>query len=82
MTGRTAIETIGDLLDGGYSLHAYCERDDCRHSSRLDLDALAARLGRDHGALHRDLVPHLRCSACGEAVRLSLRMAPPASRAR
>ena len=47
----------------GLSIRAHCV--DCRHSEQLDLKALARRLGPDHGALHKDLVPLLRCRACG-----------------
>ncbi|WP_157929528.1 hypothetical protein [Phyllobacterium zundukense] len=31
---------------------------------KLDLEALAAKLGRDHGTLLADLVPNLKCSKC------------------
>jgi hypothetical protein len=32
---------------------------------KLDLEALADRLGTDHGSLHDQLVPKLKCSKCG-----------------
>ncbi|MDQ0349714.1 hypothetical protein J2S76_004165 [Ancylobacter vacuolatus] len=48
----------------------------CRHHRELDLPALAARLGPDHGALHADLVPRLRCAECGSK-RIALTMLPP-----
>lgn len=30
-----------------------------------DLDMLAEKLGRDHGAMAQDLRPRLKCSRCG-----------------
>lgn len=60
-----AINTIGALIDGGYQLAIHCDSLDCRHSAWADLPVLAERLGRDHGTMHDDLVPKLRCSKCG-----------------
>lgn len=63
MASRSMNGTLGECLDNGYGLTATCTL--CWHSARLDLDALAANLGRDHGALRDDLVPKLRCTPCG-----------------
>lgn len=52
--------TLGDLIDGGYRLTVYCA---CGHEADLDLEALAARLGRGHSYLRPDLP--LVCGACG-----------------
>ena len=30
-----------------------------------ELQVLAQKLGRDHSAMHKDLAPKLKCSACG-----------------
>lgn len=75
------INTIGALIDGGYSLFMYCEEangwDRCGYSKQLDLEKLAARLGRDHGSMHDDLIPHhLYCLKC-QSRNVSLRLHPP-----
>lgn len=57
--------TIGAMLDAGMSLSAVCYREGCRHSAPLDLNRLAAKLGREHSTLRKDLCPRLVCSACG-----------------
>lgn len=41
--------TRGALIDNGYTLWAHCYARDCHHSSQVDLDKLAARLGRNQG---------------------------------
>ena len=55
--------TFRGMVYFGLSIRAHCVA--CRHEHVLDLEALARRLGPDHGALHKDLVPKLRCRACG-----------------
>jgi len=55
--------TLGECLDNGYGIAATCTA--CWHSAGLDIAVLAAKLGRDHGALRDDLVPKLRCTKCG-----------------
>jgi hypothetical protein len=57
--------TIGGLIDHGYTLWASCQRPGCKHASRIDLQMLAKKLGRNHGAMHKVLAPKLKCSACG-----------------
>lgn len=57
--------TIGYMLDAGFDLWAQCYSPDCRRMAKLDLGALAARLGREHSTLRKDLCPRLKCSACG-----------------
>lgn len=66
-------ETIQDAIDLGETIRANCNT--CQHHAVLDLIALRSRLGPDHGALHRDLAPLLRCSACG-GKSISLTMTP------
>lgn len=66
-------ETIQGAIDLGETIRADCN--ECRHHAVLDLLALRDRLGPEHGALHRDLVPLLRCSACG-GKNISLTMLP------
>jgi hypothetical protein len=43
----------------------FCHRRGCKHSSKMDLQMLAKELGRNHSAMHKDLAPRLKCSACG-----------------
>jgi len=54
--------TLGECIKYGYRITAYCNG--CHHNVALDLPALAEKLGEDHGALHNDLVPKLRCVEC------------------
>lgn len=62
MASRSMNGTLGECIENGYGVTATCT--ECWHSARLDIEALAAKLGRDHGALHDDLVPKLRCTKC------------------
>lgn len=77
------LDTLGALIDEHYRLHIYCEATHaglpCGHHVLADLDAIAARLGRDHSSMHDDLAPKLRCSKCG-AKEVSLRLHPPTVR--
>lgn len=57
--------TIQDMIDGGYSITAYCHNTRCGHHAVIDLRMTRERLGPDHGAMHDDLVPKLRCARCG-----------------
>lgn len=62
--------TIQQAIDQRLSIFAACSgipgrAPHCRRTARLDLGALKERLGPDHGAMHDDLVPKLRCSECG-----------------
>ncbi|GLK71732.1 hypothetical protein GCM10017643_18470 [Ancylobacter dichloromethanicus] len=66
--------TVGECIAQGYGIRATCLA--CWHNRTLDMAILATRLGVDHGALHRDLVPKLRCSACGSK-RIALTVLAP-----
>lgn len=55
------IETLGALIEHGHTMSAQCET--CRHSARVDLEALAGRIGRDW--VYVGARPPLTCSACG-----------------
>jgi hypothetical protein len=55
--------TIQGKIDMRQGLIALCNS--CRHNAKLDMLALRDRLGPDHGSMHDDLVPLLRCHACG-----------------
>ena len=56
--------TIADVIAAGDTIYANCSDPRCFAGTKLDLDALAARLGPDHGAMHDDLTPLLKCSQC------------------
>lgn len=66
--------SLGECIALRYGIRATCLA--CWHHRELDLPALAARLGADHGALHADLVPKLRCAECGSN-RIALTVLPP-----
>jgi hypothetical protein len=70
------LSTLGAQADTGTPVTAYCNTRECGHSAELDIPALAEKLGRDHGAMHWDLVPLLRCSKCG-GKSIGLRMGTP-----
>lgn len=57
--------TIQDMIDVGDTIVAYCHNARCNHRAAVDLCLIREKLGPDHGALHEDLVPKLRCSRCG-----------------
>ncbi|XWN29994.1 MAG: hypothetical protein ROR55_21230 [Devosia sp.] len=59
-SGALVIETIGDLIDHGYSLHGHCLA--CKRSAEVDLEAMATKLGRDRSYIGN--LP-LRCQVCG-----------------
>ncbi|MDR6635094.1 hypothetical protein J2X72_003906 [Phyllobacterium sp. 1468] len=65
MTPYSSTDTIGGLLDdNGYTLTAHCGNKACGHHVRLDLAKLAEKLGRDHGAMAKDLLHKMHCSVC------------------
>jgi hypothetical protein len=57
--------TLQEAIDEGLRIDAWCHARGCHHHSEIDLVALAARLGPEHGSMHDDLVPKLRCTKCG-----------------
>lgn len=75
--------TIGDLQKGGYGLWVHCEasRDGirCNRHVKADLEALAACLGADHGAMAADLAGKFRCARCGSRTT-SITIHPPTVR--
>lgn len=63
--------TIQKLIDGGMTVHAYCQDALCGHHKQIDLAMLLARLGPDHPAMRDDMVRVLKCSRCnGRAIGL------------
>lgn len=74
----TTTDTIGALIDGGYTLYVFCEATRCSESKAVDLSALADRYGREHGAMHWDLVKlPWKCQVCG-GCDVSFRVQPGA----
>lgn len=61
--------TLGDCLRSGEAITAHCHA--CGRYAELDIQALADELGPAHGAMHNDLAPKLKCSAC-DGKRLQL----------
>lgn len=76
----TSLSTIGALIDDRYRIYICCEAAPggrrCNHDALADLEALAARLGRDHGCLAKDLAGKFRCGRCGSR-EISIRIHPP-----
>lgn len=77
-------DTLGQLLDGGHELWVYCEQSDidgqrCNHKGIVNLEALAAQLGRDHRCMHEDLFGKFRCTMCGSTLT-SFRHHPPTNK--
>lgn len=63
---RSPMSTIQNRIDRKERVFAHCQGgNNCFHTQELDLEALKAKLGPDHGAMHDDLVPKLRCGKCG-----------------
>lgn len=58
-------QTIQAFIDSGDRLIPWCHRSACNHHAPLDMIALRDKLGPDHGSLHDDIVPKLRCARCG-----------------
>ena len=69
ITYPLTIDTIGKHLALGYELFVHCLSKDCGHHSRINLVALAGKLGMDHRCSADDLHPHFYCSKCRAAGR-------------
>lgn len=61
MTAYSTTATIGELIDYQYHLTAHCA---CGRHADIDLEKLAEKLGREHGAMAKDLLPKMKCSGC------------------
>jgi len=61
------VDTLHALTENGFRLYAHCGNLYCRHSSQLDLQALADRLGPGFVAIGypNPLVARLHCQKCG-----------------
>ncbi|MCZ8544766.1 hypothetical protein OOJ09_11275 [Mesorhizobium qingshengii] len=49
-------KTLADTLAANESLSITCGHPACCKSTKLDIQALVARLRPDHGSMHQDLV--------------------------
>ncbi len=62
--GTWVIDTLGDMIEQGSSLSAYCgNRPDCGRALDLDVYDLAIQFGRRWKHVERK--PPVRCSRCG-----------------
>lgn len=71
--------TIQECIDQDYSISVYCDSRTCTHGMRLDLKALAKRLGPDHGCMHWDLADKFKCTKCGSK-KVTIRLDPTAGK--
>lgn len=55
-------KTLADTLAARETIYVNCGHPMCCKSTKLDIHALIARLGRDHGSMHDDLVGLFVCS--------------------
>jgi hypothetical protein len=68
--------TLGDMLDANFRVYVCCETWGCQNVKAANLEALAAKYGRDHGAMHWDLVKlPWRCDKC-QGRKVSFRLEP------
>lgn len=61
--------TIGMMLAGGSELSVHCFTTGCHHKGRVNLVALARKLGLDHSTLDPDIRPYFYCPKCRKAGR-------------
>ncbi|CAH2395614.1 hypothetical protein MES4922_130045 [Mesorhizobium ventifaucium] len=62
-------KTLADTLAARETIYVNCGHPMCGKSTKLDIQALIDRLGRDHGSMHDDLVGLFVCSNCKAAGR-------------
>ena len=74
ITYPLTVDTIGKALAMGTELTAHCETRDCNHRSRINLVALASRLGMDHSIETEALQRHFFCPVCRAAGRPAKRI--------
>lgn len=63
------LDTLGAMKRHHCGLSVHCNNYGCRRREDVDLDALIARLGEDHGCMHWDLIEVFYCSPCRAAGR-------------
>ncbi|TIM13646.1 MAG: hypothetical protein E5Y67_16220 [Mesorhizobium sp.] len=57
-------KTLADTLAARETLYVNCGHPMCCKSTKLDIQALIDRLGRDHGSMHDELAGLFVCSSC------------------
>jgi hypothetical protein len=57
--------TYQKLIDADMTVTAFCHNRACGHHRQLDLVKMRDKFGPDAPATRDDIVPKLRCSACG-----------------
>ncbi|GLS29982.1 hypothetical protein SAMN04488498_104313 [Mesorhizobium albiziae] len=57
--------TFQSLIDERMKVTAFCLDDACRNVRVLPLEELRDRFGPDAPAMRDDILPRLRCDACG-----------------
>ncbi|RWI11522.1 hypothetical protein [Mesorhizobium sp.] len=62
-------KTLADTLAARETIYVNCGHPMCCKSTKLNIQALIDRLGRDHGSMHDDLVGLFVCSNCKAAGR-------------
>ncbi|SIT56131.1 conserved hypothetical protein [Mesorhizobium prunaredense] len=62
-------KTLADTLAARETIYVNCGHPMCCKSTKLDIQALIDRLGRDHVSMHDDLVGLFVCSNCKAAGR-------------
>ncbi|TIN05832.1 hypothetical protein [Mesorhizobium sp.] len=60
-------KALADTLAARETIYVNCAHPMCCKSTKLDIQALIDRLGRDHGPMHDDLVGLFICSNCKAA---------------
>ena len=64
ITYPLTIDTIGKMLATGTEMSATCLNTGCNQSSRVNLVALAKRIGIDHSNMADQLAPYFFCPNC------------------
>jgi len=62
-TRAGTLATVGDLIDGGYRMDAWCPK--CSRSIRIDLERLAGRYGRTESYIVGETRIRIVCNVCG-----------------
>jgi hypothetical protein len=60
-------DTLGEMIAEGLELHIICHTFGCHNESRVNLVALAKRIGPQHSCLSKDIQRYFHCSRCRAA---------------
>jgi hypothetical protein len=67
LTYPQCIDTLGETIAEGHELHVLCHTYGCNREARVNLIALARRLGPKHSCMAQDIKPYFHCSRCRAA---------------